>query len=779
MKRLTVALFTILNMVFSVTNANDCPVLDVLPDTSSVQTANCSDCRCLNSSFPQLSTPDLKSRHLSSLQNQLQHRFMARSVPHFVQQFSEYSNLSRSCSLDQLQNVQCQEARGAATAVIERVLNLQENQTCFPDRTIERILLSSQRNLQTDLLFNGNAEALKDESNDYAMLFVAQKGLHNRFEGFDDIISYVQSPGQSEDFQSFVGDQCIQFYQDLNDLYCKPLEEFPTHSPRIQSLFFHVDTDQPEISTDLNATQLEVFALTCQQRQICSNRDDQCIGLEPLHDSFYQRRPEISVGHDFDLFVQLQGSLSSYCPLLTCRDIEAGFDVIYEEASTCETMSPPRSLAQLSDYLGCQTDDKDEMCSEDPMASVINEYRPLEDEPLRIANHSFTEEDLATPAMREYLVNLGYDASYVESLGEVGLARAFDLPLNINIKAEDSNSSIAEFLSIGAQDASEAIIAMESNIEERQAQISNDTRASFSERPRRQDQRIVNDRLSTAEPRTRSIQPEDEFSQAELREQLISGFNEAVSAARGAMGTASRSLNREARGLNEGPDVANSPQTDNRAQVRTPNRPAPTRASTREAAGGKRPLENNQAPILPNSNAQALAVPDGVNPQEWYQSQNASPIIADDSLIPNSNQGLGSDSLPSDAIVAGSSGGSIIASTGAGRSPASIQGGLERGRYLERSKDELPMLTLEDLDRIDLQQPFILGLRDGSTLMRIEFIPVDYYGEIRFRVASHQRNQISPALVQTLMTSPFFSRYLHPDHIKTADIATPRRQALL
>jgi hypothetical protein len=773
MNNFQLTVFILVNLVFSITNANDCPLLDIAPFNENLETAACSDCRCLNNSFPQLISTQTRERHLSSLQIQLQERFMSKSVPSFVQQFSEFSSRSPRCSLDQLQNTECQQARIAAQSVIDNVLNISPQISCFSDRTIERISLRAKRTGEILNLFNMVGEAANANTlSDYALLFARSRGLQNRFQDYNDLVTYLNNPSQLNEFSEFVGDQCQRFYQDLNDLFCKPVESFPTHSPQVQEYFFDVNVAPNETANSLESSELEIFALTCQQRQICASREDQCIGIEPLHDQFYQRRPELVERVTMDSTESWIAQLEHYCPLLNCQNIESAFGVMHDEG-TCEPMDPPRTLAEVSEYLGCQSDNQDDLCSENLFARILNEYQPLQDEPLSIASHSFTEADLSTPVMREHLVSLGHDADYVESLGELGIARVFGMPVNIEVREIEQAQPIDDFISLGADDASQAIAQRESQVRAIQETIASETRETLSNTPRRNRPRRAN--AVVAENRSLRANPstinegDDTLSDSELRSSLVSGFNEAVQAARDAIGTSSRTLDRARENLTNpvaepGPIAAQPP-----VGTRTRGEAQAVRPSTRPAQVAR--PDQGISPSIAND--AAIAPPDQVRPQEWYQPSEQNPAVSEvlpDAVTPGGGGSISDDAaFASDAIRPQAMGGGRGSNS---RSPASESDMATADRYVERTRDELPLLTLNDLDSIDLQKPFILGLRDGASLMRIEFIPVDYHGEIRYRVASHQRNEISPVVLRTLMTSPFFQRYLHPDLLRSAGVSS-------
>lgn len=765
MKRLLAALFILMNMSGLSLSAQDCPVLDIMPSFEIIQQADCRDCRCLNNSFPQLSDPRLKMRHLSSMQGQLQHRFIEKSIPQFVQQFSEFSHLTQECSLNQLQNVQCPQAKETASMVINTILNQKENKTCFPDRTIERISLKAKRNLNSSMQSIDNNADHQRTLNDYAMLFAESKGIQQRFQKYDDLMKYLEGPDQQEDFRQFVGQQCQQFFVDMNHLFCQPLEEFPTHAPEVQQHFFKVDTQNEKFTAPIEQSGLEVFALTCKQRQACLERQDQCIGIEPLSDPFFKRRPEMMEVITPESSESWSAQLEQYCSLLTCKDIESAMDVILGFGS-CEPMTPQRKLSEVIEHFGCQkeTELQDDICHENPIATLLKEYNPIEDEEIRVASHTFTLEDLGSTQMKEHLINLGHKPSFVDSLGEIGLAQVFGLPVPIEVSPQAQETKIEEFIAVGAQDAKQAISVMQSEAQESQKLIASQTRDVLQQR--RKAQNTIR-RPQTNENGNKSVTSaapdEMDMSDSELRESLVSNFNEAMEAARQAVGTTSRSLDkvREIAAQNSNlslPEASSSipprPRENTARSVPVTSPPRSTRSISSNPASDVTIDRNSQQP---------LGVPDQARPQEWYQSREEvlPPTSANAEVVSND------ENLVSDAIRPRSVGG---ASGGPSRGPASVDPSNTSDRYVERAKEELPLLTLNDLDRIDLQRPFILGLRDGASLMRIEFIPVEYEGEIRFRVATHQRDQISPAILQTLMTSPFFKRYLHPDLIQSAQL---------
>lgn len=797
MNRLFVLLFFFSSLAFSLEQNNVVcdPVLEGLPTEINQSNAlACKSCQCLTESFTENPLQEQESyRHL--LSGVLQNRFRDEVFPSLVRKIQSFQEAPGECSLDRLNQVSCSGEKAIYDlhqASIDQYLNWDDNVSCFSNATIEKVL--SQSTAKENFL-----DLKRNIKSGGAPLYRGDpilKIYHENQKQFSPNLNYQQIKKQIEggplksQLQSSLKDECNRTFSEVEKIYCQ--------KPKQVHLGAGLNEDEQLMNNMLNfggdhLSSVRYRAVACQERGCLEEKNQSDFCLNQLDSDGYEVKELID---NQPLYISTSSrikdlryagvSYNDYCPLLTCADQEEALKVFFGEAQSCSKQaSPKKSLQMVIKDLNCDRSDplkirEDEVCDDPLFATLINVYSE-EDEPrpqLAIPEGK-TFDDLNSKEREEILIAAGYRPEELRFLGEFGVKKIFN----------------QEVVFTGAKLAPEIAEARQAVQDQAQTVIANNEARAREEASREDQKAVVAQKERQTQRQAMAQQRAQRLSQAqETREQQQvlaqnqnnTFFNSADQDYQSALADLNRDIqkelardssSKERRAANAVGDESKKSLTDLQKKVteleaqadeiRTQQERALYEQKIRDLTNEVSQLKNGRADL---PNAQRISRNSRQDFREPNVQESAQRNFNDeDQFVPQTpDSAMVNNRAPSEITREASA---LDNATTTNLRTTASNG--EAISYVERTSEELPFLSIEQLSEVQPGEDFVLGIRDGQQLATVEMSPEKVGDKVLYRADFPEDLSFEAKL--NMMKSPFFQSYLHPESM--AEVFDPAERA--
>lgn len=787
-----------------VTLINECPFFEGIPlppeTESALRSGACNNCECIKNSFIETDISSLDQEVLATTGSLIAEGFKQEIMPKFVSQIKRFGELSPSCQLSRLENSTCQ---GGSTyqSMVRDLYSLYYNRTdtpniglngeipseklsCFPMQTIIR-------NYENNEFMN---ELKKDEkghisSSNFIAGYLSQNNSdYNLDQSYDELVENLK---KESDFGKFVEQECDQFFEQVETVFCEKPKSLLGHEKNKE--FLNFDRERRDFFQNATFRELELFTINCHEEKcvterslpFCQNREENK-GYDPKK-MFGDIQELNNQGLYKEFLINTANQADQFCPLLRCESYDEALDSIFDGIE-CKEKTPPRTVAELKSY--CQelsAVEPETICAEEPLAGILEAYLES-DEPFRVDSRLLAgkkAEDLELPELKEILTRQGLSTEEIEQIGDWGVYAAFDLDIPFAPSTNEEPLTPAQIA--GQRQAQQLILANAEEInsrEEARAQEASRERPSFSERQLKARERTVEAISSVAaKPRETIItdaslampnrsssyfSPEiGDFSEANRsqasgptvereREEIMSEMASIEEEIRRMASSARETNGQIAQEESERSLSGLSSQLESlRGEL--------ARANQDRAAGTTRTNRRERSPVS-NSDGD-------IRERLGQDSPFSDSTIASAGVTDAVTSGRGSGAAGrSPASSGGQSDPALIAATLAARNP-SLSGA---SAYFESRTQDLPMLSIEDLGQVTIGEEFVLGIREGGELSRVRLVPETVNGEVRYSLVL--LDPLSDSAKISLAQSPFVRRFVLEDSVQS--VIGVRRRSL-
>ncbi len=759
----------------------------------SLRSGACNNCDCIKNSFIQTDISSLDQDVLAMTGGVTAEIFKQEVMPNFIQEIKEFGDLSPSCGLAKLEEMNCQgdeSFQGFVKAMYSQYYNrsdlpniglkgniAQDDLSCFPTETIKR----NEKQTDVDKL-RIRDDGVSNTSLNVVVKFRKKERLNDEVDDYGKLVEDLR--GQ-EKFKDFVKAECDQFFENIDKFFCQKPNQMLSHENNKKYLKF--DLTRKDLFENASYRELELFTISCHEEKckvekelpFCQKRNSKS-GYDP--NEFYDEFSMLNILGQYKKELEaISSKVNDFCPMLECESYDEALDKVFDGVE-CKKKTPPRTMAELKSYCDkLNAEDPETICAEDPLAGLLKAYRPS-DEPFKVDLKLLggkKPKEMKPEELKEVLLKQGVTEKEIQTMGEWGVLAAFDLEIPF---APSKNQEVLTPAQIAGQKQAESLIL--SNAEAAKASASSDAKRekpSFSERQLKARARTEEAIAAVATKPKSQILPSQQFVEGEQAQpyysSTIADFSEKNSIDKNSktqkteerkradiiseMSSIEDEIKRMAAQARESTSVAEKEKSDNSLDRLT---------SQLNSLRGEL-ARANQKPIGTGSSAARREV-DSVN--DFRNSNTA--------VLPSSNPNNGLASISDDtsgAVNSGraarspaSTGGgqsdpALIAATLAARNPAS-----NAGAYFESRTQDLPTLTLEDLSQVKIGEEFVLGIRDGGDLSRVKLVPETVNGEVRYSLVL--LDPLSDNAKASLAQSPFVKRFVLEDSVQSV-IGVKRR----
>lgn len=770
------------------------PVLEGLPIEESQSTAlACNNCQCLIESFSENPLLEQENyRHV--LGTVLLSKLKDEVFPELLRKIQSFQEAPAECSLDRLSQVSCSGEKGILElhqSSLNQFLSWDENVSCFPNATIEKAvnLSTNNRNLKTmrqQAMRGGDLSYINDP---ILKIYHENRNQFSSNSSYQEIKKQVEEGPLKKNLQSFLRDDCNKTYSEVEQVYCQ--------KPKQIHLGASLDEDEQLMGTIVNfgneqLPAIRYRAVACQERGCLAenNQSDFCqkqqeekgysvqelINNEPLYKSNLKRADALSAA---------AVDYSEFCVLLTCANTEEAVSIIFGEKQACiKQTSPKKTLGDVIGDLNCKKSNPekpvDDLCTDPHFAALVSVYQEDKDEPRpRLAMpEGKTYDDLSAQERKEILLAADYKPEELKFLGDFGIKRIFN----------------QEVVFTGAKLAPEVVEARQAVQEQAQSVIANNE-ARAREEASRENQKTVaaqkerkTQRQAMAQQRAQRLsqaQATREQQQRELAQNQPAPYiNQPDQAYQSALADLNRDIQKELakqsganenRALNRVSEDSTKSLKDLKSKVQELEAQADQIRNEQERSAYEQKIRDlkNEVNDLRN----------GRNPTERSLANTRS-----NNRVDNNAKEVGARSaLPDDELTPREAAifapANARAANEASRAPAIVDEGGSNSRtiasngeavsYFERTSEELPFLSIEQLSEVKPGEDFVLGIRDGQQLATVEMSPETIGDKVLYRADFPEDLSFEAKL--NMMKSPFFQSYLHPDSM--AEVFDPAERA--
>lgn len=795
MNRLFVLLFLFSSVAFSLEQNNVVcdPVLEGLPTEINQSNAlACKSCQCLTESFSENPLQEQESyRHVLSAV--LQNRLKDEVFPNLVRKIQSFNEAPGECSLDRLNQASCSGEKAIHDlhqASLNQFLNWDDNESCFSNATIEKVLSQSVANenlkrLRLNIAQGGDILYMNDP---------ILKIYHENQKQFSSSLNYEQIKKQIEagplksQLQTSLKEECNRAFSEVEKLYCQ--------KPKQVHLGADLNVDEQLMSNMLNfgedhLSSVRYRAVACQERGCLEEKNQSDFCLKQLDSDGYEVKELIdnqplytsNSSRMKDLKYEAV-SYRGYCPLLTCADQEEALKVFFGEATSCSKQaSPKKSLQMVIADLNCDRSDpkitrEDEVCDDPHFAALMNVYTEADEPRPQLAiPEGKTFDDLNSQEREEILISAGYRPEELRILGEFGVKKIFN----------------QEVVFTGAKLAPEIVEARQAVQEQAQGVIANNEVRAREEASRENQKTVAaqkerqTQRQAMAQQRAQRLsqaQATREQQQRELAQNQPGQYNNQPDQAyQSALADLNRDIQKELakqsgpnenRALNRVSEDSTKSLKDLKSKVEELEAQADQIRNEQERSAYEQKIRDlkNEVNDLRN----------GRNPTERSLANTRSNNRVDNSKEVGARSALADDELtPREAAIFAPA--NARAANEASRAPAIVDEGGSNSRtiasngeavsYFERTSEELPFLSIEQLSEVKPGEDFVLGIRDGQQLATVEMSPETVGDQVLYRADFPEDLSFEAKL--NMMKSPFFQSYLHPESM--AEVFDPAERA--
>lgn len=724
-------------------HAEDCPRPTLLVSLESdaqerVQAGLCQDCPCALESFQGRGAQQRRQVYQEAMRLEVAERFERRVLEHFPEQLKRYGHLSNKCGLDQLPRSLCPNGQASVRRLVEKSLNLTPAQSCLPPLVLEKLHYQSHREQIQEHW--EDREMIAKTALDWADRFAASQGLP--IESRD---ALLENP--SEAFRDYIGETCEKIFQTIETVSCRPAAPVPTQNSELMVSLFGVPTEET-LPREASSKQVDLFLLSCEDRR-CSSEEASCVPQEAPQaynpEELFAELPSLLGNYERDNLTTFQAHLNDYCPLFDCPDFDEALEQVELMGQCSPKKTPPRTLAEVQAGLACGEAEEDFLCLDPTLKKLLEVKLDAVDRPLRFELAELPNQEFDVENARAYLRTQGIPEAYIESLGETGLRASFgqeivftETPPDVEVAPQVAEQGRA----LVQEQREHREVRAEGLAEESRDQVRERRRQVVAEARERRPARRLTAPVTT--PVGREERPAFDLPTNEVYADVAEMEREL------------QQMIREAQ----------------EAQTEIERQGYQTRIQDLEAQieRGRQSSTDQRVARVANRrrDSQATRLPERLPPA---RQDFTAPPVRERAAIPSAAQeGMEENTGVEEVRTEGESlrGGGpsrAIASTGPGPSGFNAPGGIggAQAPYLERTPGQIAtILNLEDLDSVELGEPFTLGIREGELLVTLDLIPVRDSEGIRYRVRDEDL-VLSERSREALMSSPFFRRYLHPE----------------
>jgi|GEM_PF-5474021 hypothetical protein len=749
-----------------------------------LSSGSCLSCQCIEKSFIKTNLSELERKYRSELAETLRIRFIQKKIPEFINLMKEFNAPGESCRLDRLQSIPCQldkNLEAEVDGIFGQYFNQKESSSCFPISTINRA--TKYRHFESDLSM---FKVLLEGGGDIDMFDIAPDPLITVYEenynklknvnpNYGDLkTAILNDPVLKSALSDKIDRKCERFFEQMNKVLCEEPKNIPIDDKIFKDLLgFNKDESFPQHASFRD---LELFTLRC-QTESCKLKDQShlslCIEVEKREgyvvDSLLEGESDILNSDSFiSKFKEKQSIYENYCPLLNCKDLkEEALLVMDAKKEQCQLQEPPRSLGQLINELKCGSENERPLCKEEMLVELFKNYEPKKDEPLPppeqlLAGRSY--EDVSYEEKREILKDYGYTDQSLSFLGKVGLKRAFGKKLELAGKPLTPEQK--EFRELGRETAQVRETKREKQkTQERSEKRKGLEKTSFSERFASKNNQ---QRTKQAVPVAASSNQKSARTIPNYENTLTKNQERAVD----------RSLSR----ANPQPEVSTASERSRRvssdyreleSEIRSLREQANKIREKRERKVYEDKIAQLRNKVNQLKNGEPNTERDSSSRGSAYRSRNQYDRVSEASQVSNDSGDPDQKSLNEQqserAPSSGQKNTGAKSEVSSRRTPASLAAKAgyqslttgESARYLERSSEELPLLSLENLEELIPGEGFILGVREAEDLKRIEMLPEKSGKNVLYRPLFDEN--LSLETKTSLFSSPFFQQHVHPD----------------
>lgn len=793
MNRLLVLLFLFSSLAFSLEQNNVVcdPLLEGLPtEVNQSNALACKSCQCLTESFSENPLQEQESyRHVLSAV--LQTRLKDEVFPNLVRKIQSFKEAPVECSLDRLNQVSCSGEKGIHElhqASINQFLNWDDNESCFSNATIEKVLtqrvanenfLDLKRNIESGgaLLYRGDS---------------ILKIYHENQKQFSANLNYEQIKKQIEagplksQLQSSLKEECNRTFSEVEQTYCQ--------KPKQVHLGADLNEDEQLMSNMLNfgedhLSSVRYRAVACQERGCLEEKNQSDFCLKQLDSDGYEvkelidNRPLYTSNSSRIKDLRNAGvRYKGFCPLLTCADHEEALKVFFGEAKSCSKQaSPKKSLQMVINDLNCHHSDptklrEDEVCDDPHFAALRNVYSEADEPRARLAiPEGKAFDDLNPKEREEILISAGYKPEELRFLGDFGVKKIFNQ--EVVFTGAKLDPAIAQARQ-AAQEQAQTVLA--NNESRAQEQAAKEGQAQELKTMAAQKVRETQ-RQAMAQQRAQRLAQAQETREQQQREfaqgQQGQFSNQPDQAYQTALADLNRDIQKElarqsglndSRAMNRVNDNSNKSLNELKGQVEQLQAQANDIKTEQQRSAYEQQIRDlkNEVNSLRSGQNTVERNPPSTRSSNQVEARSALP---DDDLTPREA-----------AIFATAA---ARGNNEASRAPAIVDEGPTNSRaiasngqavsYFERTSEELPYLTLEALSEVQPGENFVLGIRDGQMITTVEMTPEAMGDKILYRADFPE--DLSFEAKVNMMKSPFFQSYLHPD--SAAEVFDPKERA--
>lgn len=790
-----------INASWALTTTPGCPkpTLEGMPwneaQMQQIFAGNCRSCDCIRDNLIKSDLPSLDEHYKSELAELIRLRFEDSVIPNFIDKMRLYKESSARCSLDRAHNMKCGDGRlvqgvqKAYNTFLGRAESLKDENSCFPMSTIRRSL--QQEKLEEDFgtiqMFDqrGMLESLSIDSYDPILkIFIENRSQFDSVpKNYNNLKEIVMSGPLKEQLSESLGPECDQFYDEMEELYCKQPNKLDT-SDKSLSEFFGVDLRNEEFPLEASDKGLQLFTLKCAKAS-CTDKLEKDLCRADIGDQAYDveryTSSESNLLRQSDKLVgiaQQSLELNEYCPLLSCQDPDEAMRVYRGEQSQCQQASPKKTLGKLIADLKCQKDNPHRLCNRDPLNKIFETYVPS-DEALPIPETLLggkSLEELDSEERREILRSYGHSDEDLEFLGDNGIKFAFGE--NLKIDAPKLSKEQLAFQELGAESAreleQERQEALQAEVEGKAVPENNRFAKAFNSKSK--------------SARTVKAKNNQKPPQKQVRKNNQARAKRAFQANANNPNDYSRSL---AQFSNDEFEPSSLDRLQRRDQQKDSNsgikeltnrlkelrkqadrmKAEKDQSERKELEDRISELERNIADVSSSSRAERRRDRDesntaSVNPNRAFLPRDESERRIGQAAEENSEN---TESQERESESLGTIGPDNPANSSAqtGRSPASnpeassALNAPEGTKYYEQESEQLPLFTLDSLDGLKPGEGFILGVREGADLKQVLMKPIT--SEQGTFYDSADLENLSPQARASLLESPFFQKYAHPE----------------
>lgn len=736
---------------------------------------SCKSCECIQQSFIQGNLTELESKYRSEMAESLRIRFAQQKIPEFMDQMKEFDTVDASCGLDRLQELSCEiedEFKNKVEGMFLQYFNQQDTTGCFPAGAVNRATKYRDHNSSLVMLKAMLEKGVNISKNMRILSDPLFKIYQENFPEFKDIKptykkikeAILNDSELKSALSDTMQDKCNSFFEQMDAVFCQGPKKLPVDKKIYEDLFAVDSTGAFPEKASLR--ELEVFTLQCQAdtcKSQVSNKTSFCSKRKKrkgyVLSSLLDKDPSLLKKDSLvDNTENKASSYQNYCPLLRCKSFNKAYEVMDGITNQCKERTPQWELLDLVEH--CKSENAELICQEEMLVELIKNYNPEKDRPLPppeklLAGRSY--EKMSTKEKRKILKSYGYTGQALDFLGELGLKHAFGEGVELSGQALGPKKEA--FRELGRETArNREEMRRESIVKERQKEEKtkgqNKKNRSFSERFARSSS-LRNYRPKSSGPQRSSGLPETQHTahsvaskQRKVEQPAIEQSNASYKPQSAKVMADEDDTNR----LSEQKARTSHEYRELETEIKNLRKQAQQIKSDRE-----RQAYEDEITGLKNEISK-------LNSGERSVSRRPKQTEYDDQIGETQRN---KEFRDQEAIASQALSGSFAQQDK--RSLSSTQKPKESeqmtrektSRYLERSSAELALLSIEDLDDVTPGEEFVLGVREAEKLKKIEMHP-EKSGEMFYYRPSFVE-KLSVEAKSSLLQSPFFQEYVHPD----------------